>query len=382
MDEFAQSWYLPAERADLSALRAARANLLGESKVVETLELFPRAVLITDLNRQVVHANKAVFEELGVAGMDDLFGSRFGEAWGCVHSKDMPAGCGTGEACRHCGAAKALERGLAGESCSEECGLTVRKGGREMAYDLRVWVKPFDIAGARHLFMASEDIAAEKRRTYLERIFLHDILNTAAALKGFVALLSMKGVSLSKEDMISRIGFLSESIVDEINAQRTMIAAENNLYEPQVRSVKPSAILEAVVGTLGVVNSSERRRITVAPDCPETDISTDPTLLGRVIGNMMKNALEASSPAEIVTLGCRPDGDLLLFWVHNPGCMSESVQAQLFRRSFSTKGKGRGVGSYGMKLLAEQCLKGRVWFVSTPEDGTTFYASLPRSMVP
>jgi sensor histidine kinase regulating citrate/malate metabolism len=45
----------------------------------------------------------------------------------------------------------------------------------------------------------------------------------------------------------------------------------------------------------------------------------------------------------------------------------------LFRRSFSTKGRGRGIGTYSMKLLGEKYLKGRVWFTSSPNAGTTFF---------
>lgn len=34
------------------------------------------------------------------------------------------------------------------------------------------------------------------------------------------------------------------------------------------------------------------------------------------------------------------------------------VQLQIFNRSFSTKGKGRGTGTYSMKLLTKRYLKG------------------------
>jgi sensor histidine kinase regulating citrate/malate metabolism len=57
--------------------------------------------------------------------------------------------------------------------------------------------------------------------------------------------------------------------------------------------------------------------------------------------------------------------------------MPRSVQLQVFNRSFSTKGAGRGLGTYSMKLLTERFLGGRVWFTSTREAGTTFYASYP-----
>jgi len=53
------------------------------------------------------------------------------------------------------------------------------------------------------------------------------------------------------------------------------------------------------------------------------------------------------------------------------------VQLQVFNRSFSTKGTGRGLGTYSVKLLTERCLKGRVGFTSALGEGTVFQVTLP-----
>jgi sensor histidine kinase regulating citrate/malate metabolism len=49
---------------------------------------------------------------------------------------------------------------------------------------------------------------------------------------------------------------------------------------------------------------------------------------------------------------------------------------QLFQRSFSTKGNGRGIGTYSIKLLTENYLKGKVSFFSNEEEGTVFSIEL------
>ena len=94
---------------------------------------------------------------------------------------------------------------------------------------------------------------------------------------------------------------------------------------------------------------------------------------------MIKNALEASLPAKTVTVSCRCAGDRVQFAVHNPGVMPREAQLQVFQRSFSTKGRGRGLGTYSMRLLSEY-LRGEVAFTSTKEEGTTFIASYPLSL--
>jgi len=99
--------------------------------------------------------------------------------------------------------------------------------------------------------------------------------------------------------------------------------------------------------------------------------------LTRVLGNLLKNALEASHPGETVTLGCRRQETDIVLWCHNEGVLTKEVQAQVFRNCFSTKGAGRGVGTYGIKLLSEKYLQGRAEFVSSPETGTVFTLTFP-----
>jgi signal transduction histidine kinase len=57
--------------------------------------------------------------------------------------------------------------------------------------------------------------------------------------------------------------------------------------------------------------------------------------------------------------------------------MPKEIQLQIFARSFSTKGQGRGLGTYSVRLLTEKYLKGKVWFKSSEKQGTTFYICIP-----
>jgi sensor histidine kinase regulating citrate/malate metabolism len=95
---------------------------------------------------------------------------------------------------------------------------------------------------------------------------------------------------------------------------------------------------------------------------------------------MIRNALEAIPEGETATLGCLDEGNEVVFRVHNPGTIPLDVQSQVFKWSFSTKGKGRGLGTYGMRLLSERYLGGRVSFTSAQKQGTTFEARYPLNL--
>jgi hypothetical protein len=107
-------------------------------------------------------------------------------------------------------------------------------------------------------------------------------------------------------------------------------------------------------------------------------IRTDRALLRRVLGNLLKNALEAVQPGDQVRMDAVPTVQGVAYHVYNPGFIAPEIQMQIFQRSFSTKGEaGRGIGTHSVKLLTESYLGGKVSFVSTEEEGTTFTVTLP-----
>jgi len=100
-------------------------------------------------------------------------------------------------------------------------------------------------------------------------------------------------------------------------------------------------------------------------------------LLGRILGNMVKNALEAVPEGAAVTLDGGRTAGSVWFSVQNPGVIPPEHLPRVFRRSFSTKGPGRGVGTWSMRILAESYLRGRVTVASDAARGTVFTLILP-----
>jgi len=108
-------------------------------------------------------------------------------------------------------------------------------------------------------------------------------------------------------------------------------------------------------------------------------VATDKVLLKRVLGNLVKNALEASVEGQAVSLAFQ-NQSAPVFRVHNQAAMPDVVCLQVFRRSFSTKSPvGRGIGTYSAKLITEHYLGGSLSFTSSEEDGTSFFVTLPAS---
>ncbi len=373
--EFTQ--FAPAARTAPEGV-AAQGRLLQDSPaLLQALDLAPTQVFILNGDRQIVFANKAFRELVGEVGTRSVLGQRFGEAVNCVYAEQNRAGCGTSEFCTMCGATRAVLNAQKGRADTQECEILQRDGN---ALDLKVQATPLEVQDQRYTVFSVVDDSANKRRRALERIFFHDILNTAGGLYGYADLLAELIPEDQEPGQFARSIFnISGAIIEEIQAQKDLAAAESNELAPQMAPVDSLKLLREVAAGYQVHEVARGKKVLISADSTPVTLSTDHTLLKRVLGNMTKNALEASGPGQVVTLDCQAEEGRVVFSVHNPKPMPRHVQLQVFKRSFSTKGAGRGLGTYSIKLLTENYLGGQASFTSAEGQGTTFRAVLPLS---
>jgi signal transduction histidine kinase len=365
--------FAPAERASDEELNRQLDYFADFSLLRQMLDAVPDIFLVLNAQRQIVFANKTLLDWLGLNPGDFTYGLRPGEALACVHASESEGGCGTTEFCRTCGAVQVILSSLRGTAAVQEYRITRTDG---TALDFQVSASPLNLEGQVFSMFALKDISAEKRRDTLERIFFHDVLNTAGALMGFAEIL-MEAAPAELNMLTDRIYKLSKQIADEIIAQQEITSAENNELVVHLAEVDALRLLQEVAESYSQHEAASGKQILVDPRSQAVTLTSDVTLLRRVIGNMLKNALEASEPGQTVFLRCEQQGSEVVFEVRNSTFMPRNVQLQVFQRSFSTKGRGRGLGSYSMKLLSERYLKGRISFTTSQEEGTCFTARYP-----
>ncbi len=335
-------------------------------------------VVILNRHRQIVYANQALEDALHLEDRKAVYGLRPGEALNCQHCAETPGGCGTTRFCHECGAVGAIQTGLRGKKAIEECRMLRKPGGD--ALDLRVVSTPVVFENQPFVIFIVTDISHEKRLRVLERTFLHDILNTLTVLRGVADLATMSG-SLKDGALIKELDLGVQVMIDQVKGHKELLAAESGDLPIHPASMSSLSVLLEVVALYRGLEIARPRTIEIAPSSADVQFSTDRTQLMRILGNMVKNALEASDPGECVVVGCDRERDRRVsFWVQNSQVMPAEVQLQVFNRSFSTKGNGRGIGTYSTKLLCERYLKGKVSFVSSPGQGTIFKAALPLAL--
>jgi len=339
------------------------------------LDVMPGIVLVLNCHRQIVFANRAFYQLSGRSATQSLLGQLVGDVLSCHVAGDSAGGCGTGESCQTCGALVAMLSGLSGDESVQECVLTRHDGIAVQNLTLRVCAAPLHYGGEGFTVLAGTDISHERRRLALEKTFFHDILNLVGSIRGFAELMEIDE-NVDPIDVSRRIQVASQRVIDEIDSQRVLLAVEKGELNIDNHMLVTSEVLSDIVDLYEGQEVARQRLLQIAQESVVTTFVSDATLLRRIIGNMVKNALEASPTGDVVTLGVDTSETGINFWVHNDAIIPASYQQRIFQRDFSTKGSGRGLGTYSMQLLG-RFLSGDVFFESMPGKGTRFTLSLP-----
>jgi K+-sensing histidine kinase KdpD len=368
-----KTFFAPSERTDPDIIREKNSLISSLGMFREIFDAINVIGAVLDKNRQVVYANNDFLKGFGFDSIEDLLGKRPGEAISCLNSSVTEAGCGTSKACSVCGAVNAiLESQVKGEKCTREASITTEINGTHKGFILKVTSSPVTLANEVFYLLLIEDISNEKRREALERIFFHDILNLAGSLNGLLSILKIESDPEEIRSVVNISEETSRNLLDEIIVQRMVIAAEDGNLELNPEKINSLDLLNSAVSKIKYHTSAKERQIVIDGNSVLQELESDRTILQRILINLLKNALEATPEGEKVFAGCRDEDTKVSFWVKNNGVIPQDVQMQIFQRSFSTKGKGRGLGTYSIKLLTDNYLHGHVSFISNESDGTVF----------
>lgn len=357
-------------------LAGQRARIMRHQGLIVCMEAMAGPAMLLNDQRQILTVNRQLLRMLGKDDVSSVVGKRPGEAIGCQLAETSP-GCGTAPGCAFCGTVRSVVEALDhGNASIEEARLLIGTDTGH-ARDLEVTASPIDLDGQRYVLLAMRDIADEKRRQVLERLFFHDMLNGVSGIHGLAVQLAEHQVASGAEDEARRVMARSaQQLIDEIEYQRKLIRAEIGELQVDLHDEDGSHVLREVGEAYTRHPAAVGRRL-VFGEMSAAALRTDRVLLRRVLGNLVKNALEATPEGGEVTLGCRIIDGAVRFSVRNPGVMPPVVQQQIFHRSFSTKGAGRGLGTWSAKLLGERYLGGLLSFTSTEQSGTELTFTLP-----
>lgn len=347
--------------------------------LITVLEGLHEMAMILNEKREIIYFNEKFSEFAKAHELNPKAGILPGNAMNCVHALKGDRLCGTTDFCKYCGANDAIIQSIAGDQASSYCHITAVNGN---AFDLKVNATPLQMGNEYYTLYCVTDVSAELRKNMLEKIFFHDINNIVSGISLMTDLMSEKCDAIDEEDkgnltlMVNAV----ESLKSEIKAQHIITMAEKDELQVSPVMVNIYDMLEHTLRFFKKSSHNKNIKTHIEADDKDASIYTDQVLIKRVVSNMIKNAFEASRGEQTISAGYELGSESIIIWVHNEAVMNDEVSRSIFKRSFSTKGTGRGLGTYSMRLLTERYLQGSIYFSSEEGEGTRFYIELPISL--
>jgi signal transduction histidine kinase len=150
--------------------------------------------------------------------------------------------------------------------------------------------------------------------------------------------------------------------------------------EPRFEDASPDDIVRQAVRLFDAqLGAAGRPRVSVNLDldaAPGT-IRVDPEQLGRVVQNLMLNAIDAMPNGGTVTIRTRRLPHAVRIEVADTGDgLTDEERRRLFTPYYTTKQHGTGLGlAIVQSVIADH--RGKIWVESERSRGTTFYIELP-----
>lgn len=369
--------FAPAPRAAPEDLERQRRLVTGAEFSIALLDAVNVPVFVLNERRQILFANAAFRGMLPTPEDTRLWGRRAGEAVHCIYANDpdAPGGCGTAKACRTCDAiASVLTAQVKGQD--ERPFQLALEGGHAINAVIRS--TRLTVETETFIIVAMVDIADTLWHRDIQSAFLHDIANIAGSIRSVSDVLPHLAPE-QREQYMARIVVACDTLISEINSHRLMIQAEDGSLDPSFQTLEARDMMARMVAIISQNAVCDSRHVTLDPMSAMAVFPSDEGLLSRVLLNLLKNALEASEPGQLVTASTGANESEVWFSVHNQTAIKSNVSPRIFRRFFSTRGASRGVGTYSARLLTERYLGGTVTFASSEDTGTTFTVRLPKS---
>lgn len=364
------------ERSGDAEIKQQHNHVSSNPTLTSLLETMPHIVMILNRNRQIVWANHCLLVALHKDQIEELIGIRPGEVFQCVNAIRTEHGCGTAKECQTCGALLAILQSLDENGSEKECTILTTNND---ALNLRIKAGLIEVGGEVFDCVSIVDISDEKNKRILEHLFFHDIMNLAGSIQGFANLIPdlIRDNADQLSDILPVLSQGADDLIELIKSQKDLLSAETNELTVYNKTIDAQELLHSIRGLLERNDLLQGRQVEIHDTAEKVIFSSDERILKRVIINAVKNALEAVQEGDTIRLRYKRDGAGILFEIQNSSYMPEDVQSRIFRKSFSTKSRDRGIGTYSIKLFTEKYLNGKVWFISRQGEGTTFYIQIP-----
>jgi signal transduction histidine kinase len=233
--------------------------------------------------------------------------------------------------------------------------------------------------------MMNELEQTDKLKTEFVSLASHHLRTPLTSIRWHLETLIAEGRGLTDE----QTAYLKEAyagtgrMVELVNALLDASRLEMGSF---VINPKPVNISQCVKDVLkDLETKTQQKSITITTDLKlgRGIIKLNPEMLRIILQNLLDNALDYTPDKGRIELKIdNQDGNILIKVIDSGYGIPLAEQTQIFNKLYRASNvrlkiaEGFGLGLYNVKAMVEQA-KGKIWFDSIENKGTTFYVKLP-----
>jgi PAS domain S-box-containing protein len=280
---------------------------------------------------------------------------------------------------------------LTGQATSEVVGYVKKDGSvlpvANTSSPFKVKGKPM---GAIIIFRDfSREVQVEKAKDEFISITSHQLRSPLTSMRLFVELLEdprTGALNDEQRDYLGKIKISTDRMLELVANFLSISKLELGRLEPKPAHTDLERLVNMQIAELSPVLGEKQIQLTFnKPESP-SNVMIDAALLAEALNNLLTNAVRYAPPKNgKIEISVESNGESCIISVSDNGIgIPEEAKGRMFERFFradnavAVHDEGTGLGLYLVKKIV-QTLRGRVWFESQENKGTTFYLSLPAS---
>jgi len=169
----------------------------------------------------------------------------------------------------------------------------------------------------------------------------HEVKNPLGIMKSSLDSLKKRSADTHSDTMIAYI----EDEISRLNRLIEDFLAFARPVKPYFREVDFNAVLKKVLDSCRMQFKDRTVHAEIAAAPSEAMVYADPDLCERMVGNLLKNAFDASPAGGSIIVRAYREGEMYTFDIADEGPgIDETIIDKIFEPFFTTRSKGTGLG--------------------------------------
>lgn len=263
-------------------------KITGNQLLTQTLDGMNIFVIILNSKREIVFMNRELCQALQVK-YEDTIGVRPGELLRCKYSNKSEFGCGYANECALCEVKNIVVDVIHNnQHVKKNVSIVSEIQGIEVTSSFEESASKIDIDDEAYYLVAFVDRSSVIDQSNLERIFYHDILNSATSVYNVIRLLKMENDKFKDDEDIEYIQGYIQNIIEEIEFQRSISYAEKNDLDIEYKKIDINKMISQTITSFKADQRFNHIGIRFASDIKPLLIESEPVLIRRIFTNLLK----------------------------------------------------------------------------------------------